>query len=229
MSSAPIALAFSAGLVAAFNPCGFAMLPALLSYVLHEVASPTEHPGAGRLAKGLLFGLMMTVGFVSVFLLFGALLTLGSRAIMSYMPYVSLLVGAALVLLGAYLLTGHQLHLRWVPGVRVHKGSGVVSFFALGIGYALASLSCTIPIFLVAIGASVAAGGALAGLLAFVSYALGMGVVVTGVAMAVAIAGTIAVGRLRGVLPYVQRASAAIVLLAGLYLIYYQLSLLALR
>jgi len=229
MSSAPIALTFSAGLVAAFNPCGFAMLPVLLAYTLHEVASPTERPGAGRLAAGLLFGLTMTLGFIGVFLVFGVLLTLGSRAIMGYMPYVSLLVGAALVLLGAYLLTGHQLHLRWVPGVRVRRGGGVASCFALGVGYALASLSCTLPIFLVAIGASVAAGGALAGLLAFVSYALGMGVVVTGVAVAVAAAGSIAVAWLKGVLPYVQRVSAAIVLLAGLYLIYYQLSLLALR
>jgi len=152
MSSAPIALTFSAGLVAAFNPCGFAMLPVLLAYTLHEVASPTERPGAGRLAAGLLFGLTMTLGFIGVFLVFGVLLTLGSRAIMGYMPYVSLLVGAALVLLGAYLLTGHQLHLRWVPGVRVRRGGGVASFFALGVGYALASLSCTLPIFLVAIG-----------------------------------------------------------------------------
>ena len=32
MIDAPLALAFAAGLVATVNPCGFAMLPAYLSY-----------------------------------------------------------------------------------------------------------------------------------------------------------------------------------------------------
>ena len=34
MIDAPIALAFTAGLVATVNPCGFAMLPAYLSWYL---------------------------------------------------------------------------------------------------------------------------------------------------------------------------------------------------
>ena len=38
MIDAPLALAFSAGLVATVNPCGFAMLPAYLSYFSLDAA-----------------------------------------------------------------------------------------------------------------------------------------------------------------------------------------------
>ena len=47
---APLALAFTAGMVATVNPCGFAMLPAYLSYFLGLEATPGgdgEPPTAG--------------------------------------------------------------------------------------------------------------------------------------------------------------------------------------
>ena len=39
MIDAPLALAFAAGLVATVNPCGFAMLPAYLSYFMGRGSS----------------------------------------------------------------------------------------------------------------------------------------------------------------------------------------------
>ncbi|MGH9112549.1 MAG: cytochrome c biogenesis protein CcdA, partial [Acidimicrobiales bacterium] len=40
MIDAPVGFAFAAGMVAAFNPCGFAMLPAYLSWFLGQ-SEPT--------------------------------------------------------------------------------------------------------------------------------------------------------------------------------------------
>jgi len=60
-----LTLAFVAGAVAAFNPCGFALLPAYLTML---VASPDGEPGRGAAAaRALRFTAGMTVGFVAVF------------------------------------------------------------------------------------------------------------------------------------------------------------------
>ena len=44
MIDAPLALAFTAGMVATVNPCGFAMLPAYLSYFL-GIEGTDDGPG----------------------------------------------------------------------------------------------------------------------------------------------------------------------------------------
>ncbi len=66
MEGAPLALAFAAGLLAAFNPCGFALLPAYLAYFVgvagEERASPLRVTGRALVASATL-----TLGFAVVF------------------------------------------------------------------------------------------------------------------------------------------------------------------
>ncbi len=78
MIDAPLALAFSAGLVAAFNPCGFALLPAYLTVIVTGSAGAVGRddaavPRAIALRRALGFAVAMTLGFVAVFTAFGLL------------------------------------------------------------------------------------------------------------------------------------------------------------
>jgi hypothetical protein len=57
-------VALTAGMVAAFNPCGFAMLPAYLGLFLGDEAGAKSGSAVGR-ALGV--GAAVTVGFVAVF------------------------------------------------------------------------------------------------------------------------------------------------------------------
>jgi cytochrome c-type biogenesis protein len=74
-NNAPLALAFGAGLVATVNPCGFAMLPSLVGYY---VGSSGSGRGGGRVADGLLVGLVLTAGFMLLFGVVGTAFALGS-------------------------------------------------------------------------------------------------------------------------------------------------------
>jgi cytochrome c-type biogenesis protein len=65
------------------------------------------------------------------------------------------------------------------------------------------------------------AGSTLAGVGLFLAYAIGMGMVVATAALAVAMARTAVIGRLRRLAPVVTRASGVVVLLAGAYVAYY--------
>jgi copper chaperone CopZ len=91
--------------------------------------------------------------------------------------------------------------------------------YLYGVTYAIASLSCTLPVFLVVVGSAAAFGGIAASLAMFIAYGLGMAVVLLGAALFQG-----AVARwLRTVMPYVQRVSAVLLILVGLYLVVYQL------
>ena len=94
--------------------------------------------------------------------------------------------------------------------------------FLFGVAYALASLSCTLPIFLVVVGASITASGLSAGLAMFAAYAAGMGVVLMSVAVGAALLKASVAEWFKGWLPYVHRFGAIMLIAAGLYLIWFQ-------
>ena len=66
MIEAPLALAFGAGLLATFNPCGFAMLPAYLSYFMGLNDDADRGRGAS-LRSALTVGAVVSFGFLLVF------------------------------------------------------------------------------------------------------------------------------------------------------------------
>ena len=72
MISVDLAFPLAAGLIAAFNPCGFAMLPAYLSYFLGLESDKSDEREVGIL-NGLKVSLTLSLGFVFVFAIIGIL------------------------------------------------------------------------------------------------------------------------------------------------------------
>ncbi|MFG2084759.1 MULTISPECIES: cytochrome c biogenesis CcdA family protein [unclassified Spirillospora] len=209
-----ISLALAAGLVAAFNPCGFALLPSYLTLLIAT-------PGAGGVWRALRLSAAMTAGFVTVFGVFGLLVSVLTTSIQQYLPWVTIVVGVALIALGAWLVTGRELLLR-LPRVQAGGLSGsLAGLYGYGVSYAVASLSCTIAPFLAVTGLVSGGAGIVGGLAAFAAYGVGMGLVVGLLSMLVALARDAAVARTRRILPYVARASGGLLLAAGLYVAYY--------
>ncbi len=218
MNTDLLGLAFAAGMIAAFNPCGFAMLPAYLTLVIQrEGGGQLAAVGRARAATGA-----MALGFLAVFGSFGLLTVSLASTVQRYLPYVTLTVGLALAALGVWLLAGRNLPgVNWHPGARWAPTARVGSMFGYGVGYAIASLSCTIGPFLAVTGSALRSGSALDGVLAYAAYAAGIALVVAVLAVAVALASAAVIDRMRRVLPYVNRISGAVLLLVGLYVAYF--------
>lgn len=223
MDTALLSLALTAGAVAALNPCGFALLPAYLGLMLRE---PDRDPGvpSGSLRnvrRALGLTAIMTAGFLVVFLIFGLLVAPVAASVQQYLPWVTMVTGFGLVVLGAFLLTGRQLSL---PALRLGGravGGGAVSTFLYGVTYALASLTCTVAPFLAVVVTSLRSADFLEGLALFAAYAAGMGLVVGIAAVAVSLARSRAVGSMRRSSRLVPLAAGTLVLLVGLYVAYY--------
>ena len=223
MNAIPLAFAFSAGMLASVNPCGFAMLPAFVSYYLTG-EDDTDSGSATRILQSLSLSLPVTVGFVSVFLVAGAAITLGGRAIVRITPWAGLAIGVLLIVLGGWSLLSKRSIPINVPAPTIDYSSrSPRNMLLFGLAYAIASLGCTLPIFLSIVGSALALGSFFPSLLVFLSYGLGMGVVLAAVALGAALFQGAVARHLRRVLPYVHSVSALALIGAGLYLIYYQL------
>lgn len=221
IDQAVITLALLAGAVAAFNPCGFALLPAYLGLLVVQDGGT----GSGRAAatgRAVRFAAGMTVGFVAVFGLAGAVLAPLALSIEPYLPVVTVVMGVVLVGLGGWLLAGRQLA---IPGLAGHGSAPTAaswwSQIGYGVSFALASLSCTIAPFLAVTAGSLSTGGALGVAAAFLAYALGMGIVVLVLALAVVTARTSVVGGMRRVGALISRGSGALLVVAGAYVAWY--------
>lgn len=217
MIDAPLALAFSAGLVAAFNPCGFAMLPAYLSYFLGtEDDEGDARAGVGR---ALAVGVAVTVGFMVVFGLVGLAITTLSLQVYEYLPWVTLVIGVGLVGLGVAMLAGFEPTLNLPHLNKGGRERTLSSMVLFGISYAVASLSCTLPVFLAVVGFD--REGLLAGMAQYLAYAVGMGLVMLVLTVALALARHSLVRWMRSAGAYVSRVSGALLVLAGAYVAYY--------
>lgn len=217
-----LAYAFGVGMVATFNPCGFAMLPAYLSYFLglEGEQSDGDSPEASIL-RALTVGLAMTGGFLLVFGVLGILLEPALNTINQKLPWVTILLGLVLIGLGVAMLRGRTISFRLPTFGRGPESRELSSVFLFGISYALVSLSCTLSLFTAAISTTVQDESLLAGIGAFLAYGLGMGLVLMVLTLAIALARQTLVRNLRRVLPHINRISGALLLLAGAYVVYY--------
>lgn len=213
--NAGLAVVLGAGMMAAFNPCGVAMLP---SYIVHLIAGRVR-----RVWDGLWAGLLMTAGFLMVFLLAGVVAVTFATVLGKAVAWIAEVVGVVFVLLGILMLFGGR-------GVSFHLGGdwnlqqgSTWSVFLYGIAYALGSIGCTLPLFSVLVLSSFHSQGIANGLSDFVVYALGMGFVVTVISLASTISQQLVGKWVRSGARWMGRFSALITLGTGVYLVIYWL------
>jgi cytochrome c-type biogenesis protein len=243
-----LSVAFGAGVLSTLNPCGFALLPAYVSYTVkqHVSAAPGCRPSSwSQLLRGGLLGLALAAGFVLVFLVATGVLALGGRLLVQLFPWLALMVGAGLVFLGGWsLLTRRELTFLWIPklprrgapaakvshvqpgGRRAPEGPETAvtlrAAWIFGLGYGLSSLGCALPIFLLVVGTAITAGGVGVALLVLASYAAGMAVVLLTVAMAATTVGDLLRLGVVPLLRWVQPVAALLLIAAGSYIVVYQ-------
>lgn len=240
----PLALAFGAGLLATLNPCGFALLPAYVSYVVGQGTANGKATAWGQALRGGLLGLPLAAGFLLVFVVAGGVLAAGGRLLVHVFPWVAILVGLGLVALGGWTLLSGRV--PEIPGLgtladavgrprtpaarrtdtRVEghgRADDLRAAWAFGLGYGLSSLGCTLPVFLLVVGSAVTARGAVGALLVLAAYAAGMLLVLLAVAMAASTLRDLLRQWVLPLLRWVQPVAALLVIAAGVYIVIYQL------
>ncbi|MCZ3385906.1 MAG: cytochrome c biogenesis protein CcdA, partial [Actinomycetia bacterium] len=94
MDLSTLLVALTAGMVAAFNPCGFALLPAYLVLFLGDQAGARS---TSSVLRALVVGVAVTAGFVAVFGLAGILIAGFAVQVSAWTPYATVVVGPLLL------------------------------------------------------------------------------------------------------------------------------------
>ena len=222
MSIEALAFPFSVGMLAAFNPCGFAMLPTYIGYFIGT--GDTEQPTRVRaITRGLWVGSILTLGFVAVFGGLGILISLflSQGTVVKYLGYVTIALGVALISMGIAMFTGRQVMVN-IP--KLNKGTTSresSSMFLFGVSYAVVSLSCTIGLFISAVSNAFTTDGFVQGVGSFLAYSLGMGTIILFLTVSLAQAKNNVATNMRRLLPFMGTVSGIVLVIAGIYLIDY--------
>lgn len=249
MSGGSLAFAFTAGMVSTVNPCGFALLPAYLGYFLGldetdrqaaaaaaavgpapsdggrgshgDATRATVAPQPNPVLRALAVSGAVTLGFVAVFGVMGVVWSSVSGWLGTRLPYVTMVLGAAIAVLGIAMLRGFEPVVNLPHLQLTRRGRELSSMFLYGVSYAIASLSCTIGVFIAVTSTTLASAGFLDSLASFLAYGLGMGATLAVLTLAVALARQGVVARFRRLMPHIHAISGVLLILAGLFVAYY--------
>jgi cytochrome c biogenesis protein CcdA len=111
-----------------------------------------------RLTRGGLIGLLVTASFIVTFGLTGIAISSLGIGIAKFLPWIAVASGIVIIGIGVAKIFGRTINID-IPsplgllyttnsGNESGKKPSFVNFFLFGIGYSIASLSCTLPLFL---------------------------------------------------------------------------------
>ena len=149
------------------------------------------------------------------------LITIGFRVLIAAIPWVAIIIGFGVIGLGIALAGGYEVTFALPKVNRTGGGRGYGSIFLFGVSYAVASLSCTLPVFLTVVATQVTRGSLVSGLATFLAYGAGMAVVLLAVTVALAVGKRSLVAWLRGSARYIGRLSGVLLIIAGVYIVWF--------
>ena len=222
--------AFSAGVVSAVNPCGFAMLPAYLGLYMSTSIYEKDSTHYGKMIlKGLFIGCCVGLGVLSLFLFVGLITGFALNFIRSIMEWVGLLLGVGLITIGIWLMNGGRLYASLTARIGQSIGNptqiSLKGFFLFGVSYGVASLSCTLPIFLSVVGINLNGSSIYDSMMQFALYGAGMGSMILFVTLSMAILKGVMIRYIKLALPYVERIGFFLVVLSGMYIVFYWMTI----
>jgi cytochrome c-type biogenesis protein len=206
-------VAFAGGLLSFLSPCVLPLVPSYLGFV----TGFTFDEMADRRRLAMLHALLFVLGFSLVFMLFGASATALGRALKYYDVWFQRVGGVLIVLFGLYCLGVLR------PGfldqdTRLHldrKPMGFLGSVLVGMAFAAGWTPCIGPILGAILGLAATEASLSRGMVLLGAYSLGLAVPFLVAAFAVE-SFLDWFKRFRRFLPWVQRASGALLVVVGL-------------
>jgi len=215
---------FMQGVLAFFAPCAVALLPGYI--VAYVSRGSSGNPGIRiRIFRGLKLAFLSIFGILLIYAIAGGMIIVASQLLKDYMKWITVGMGSVLIVLGFLMVTGKSFSFS----LNVNRTSGTsesVEAFVFGIAYAIGALGCLFPLFLVVATQAMAAPTVLEGGSYILAYFLGISGMMIAVIMLSTFAKDLLMKYLRKILPYIEQVTGGLLVLAGIYVIYYQMVLL---
>ena len=152
------------------------------------------------------------------------MIVLAGQVLKDYMKWITISMGAILIVLGIILLMGRSIALSF-NFQNSNPRTEAIEAFLFGIGYAIGALGCLFPLFLIVATQAMAAEPIWEGSSYILAYFAGIsGMMIITILLAI-FAKDFLLKNLRRILPYIEKVTAVLLVIAGVYVIYYQMAL----
>ena len=218
-----IYFSFIQGVFAFFAPCAVALLPAyIVSFISRSnIQNQTK---INLLLRGLKLAFFSILGILLIYAIASGFIVLAAELIKSYMKYVAISLGAILIVLAFLMFFGKEFSLNIHLNQKQYK-SEIKEAFYFGLAYAIGALGCLFPLFLVVATQALSEPNTILGLSYIIAYFVGISLLMIITIMSSIFAKDFISRKINFILPYMQKISAVFLIVAGVYIIYYQSSL----
>ena len=204
-------------------PCAVALLP---GYIVAFISrNSQEQPALSRrLYRGLKLALLSILGILVVYAIAGVFIIIAAQVLKDYMVWIAMGMGGVLIVMGICMVVGKDLSFSINMNNATHQTEAVEAF-VFGIAYAIGALGCLFPLFLVVATQAMAAPSLWLGASYIGAYFVGISGMMVGAILLSTFAKNWLMKYLRKILPHMERITGALLILAGAYVIYYQMAL----
>lgn len=218
-----IGFSFLQGVLAFLAPCAVALLP---GYILAFISrNPSAQMNLNtRLGRGLKLGFLSILGILLIYSIAGGLIIMAGQLLKDYMKWITVGMGGIFIVLGILMLLGKSVSLSFNFQSSTTNTEATEAFL-FGVAYAIGALGCLFPLFLIVATQAMAAPTVWEGSSYILAYFVGMsGMMILTILLAVFAKGFL-MKNLRKILPYMEKITGVLLVLAGIYIIYYQIAL----
>tara|TARA_Y100000590_G_scaffold117723_1_gene134601 strand:- start:2082 stop:2744 length:663 start_codon:yes stop_codon:yes gene_type:complete len=213
-------------MLATVNPCGFVMLPVYISMFLSSKDRKGNQSNfVIKFLNVFQISISLGLGFLIIFGSVGLAITGGLLFIQPILSWLSILIGFFLVGLGIYTFSGKSLYLSFPQKlsykINISQDSKFKKFFLYGLSYGVASISCTLPLFIALISNAINSGGLANGIKQFISYSLGMTSVILIITLLASFIKNFSLLKKTYLTRFYQYPAGILIALVGMYLIIY--------
>lgn len=218
-----IGFSFLQGVLAFLAPCAVALLPGyILAFISRNPDAQTNLNT--RLGRGLKLAFLSILGILVIYSIAGGLIIIAGQLLKDYMKWITIGMGGIFIVLGILMLLGKNVSLS-VNFQNTTAKTEATEAFLFGVAYAIGALGCLFPLFLIVATQALAAPTIWEGSSYILAYFFGMsGMMILTILLAV-FAKEFLMKNLRKILPYMERITGVLLILAGVYIIYYQTAL----
>ncbi|MDD9953029.1 MAG: hypothetical protein OXR66_01710 [Candidatus Woesearchaeota archaeon] len=214
-----LSYSFVQGILAFFAPCAVALLPGYLASFVTRAAGEKKNV----LQTAMLLGCSTILGIILIYAVAGTLLFTIAQLVKQWIPWIVVGMGVLIIILGIMMLLGKNVSLP-LHGPQLQSKNQYVEAFIFGIAYGLGALGCLFPLFLVVVAASLKAG--FIGVSYIIAYGVGMSLFMLLFYILAVTAKEYLQKSLSKIMPHVMKIGGLAVIIAGIYIIWYQSALL---
>tara|TARA_R110002049_G_scaffold173642_4_gene340543 strand:+ start:107 stop:778 length:672 start_codon:yes stop_codon:yes gene_type:complete len=219
-----IYFSFLQGVVAFFAPCAVALLPGYIVAYISRTGDGRPSMST-KLRRGLKLAFLSILGILLIYSMAGILIIVASQVLKAYMKWITIGMGGILIVLGGLMIAGKNIAFSVNMNQNRDTSSEAWEAFVFGTAYAIGALGCLFPLFLVVATQAMTAPTLLLGGSYIFAYFFGISLMMITAIMLSTFARDFFMKYLRKILPHMEMITGILLILAGAYVIYYQMIL----